>query len=371
MRTLYSNSVETFFPFEVFKDQLVFIPKEESQMFQSLDENFISSGDALTESEEMSEQTFQAKTAGLHILPNSSFTATDYIGASYLKVPTTLNETFIDFKLYNTQSNLLTDLYTPSELNRIRFIKNGLYSLRFPVNKLNTILTDSLLIEANDFDNIKQNLGEYVIIITPKYIQGSISNIIDKKHIRWEDLSSNDNGFNLPIDKRRTVYQINKSTFQNTLWSFETGTESGRLFGSVVEVWNSSLTILKETKLMTENRFNFSNSNSFSEFVLYPDNFGFDSEQIVTGDIVRIYPRETSFKEVSLFIEYKHKNSRIEKVISYLLNDVVRDLQHGLYEVYDNTGVTLDDNDIPTGKVEHRYQLSQTDKYEIRKKIKL
>ena len=122
---------------------------------------------------------------------------------------------------------------------------------------------------------------------------------------------------------------------------------------------------------MNENIFNFSVITPM-QIVLSPDNMGYDAstQNPNVGDILRIYPRETFFDEVIIEVNYKDKYLQIENMISFILNDVARDMKTGTYQVYDDKGLKVETTGVITGNVIHRYQISSTDRAEIRKRIK-
>jgi hypothetical protein len=371
---LYDNTVESFIAVEAKKQQIAFFPKEESQMFQSKKYNWLTlSADENTDNQDAT--AFDNRDVPNYLPLNSSHTATDYIGAVTIKVPCTISDTFAEFKYYDLIKDLVKDLYDVTDNTaKLKPILNGLQTLRIPKNVFNETL------DANDTDGIAANggsalvkhYGNYYITIKPKYIETSISSIIPKSHVSWDDMDTNNAGSGVPIAKRRDIINCNKTDFENTVWSFENNPEqSGRLFGSVVELWDSGGTTLKQTKVMAENNFNFSNSNPM-EVVLYPDNFGYDpaNQAPAVGDILRVYPRETFFDEIVIEVNYKDKYLQIENMISFMLNDVARDMTTGSYQVYDDKGLTVESTGVITGNVKHRYQISSTDRYELRKRIK-
>jgi hypothetical protein len=311
---------------------------------------------------------------------NSSHTATDYIGATTATVTAVIADNFADFKIWDINSGSVSDLYDVSDSTvKAKFIRTGFQTLRIPANKLNTILTDQDAIEANNNSNIKKNFGQYYFIVAPKYVQTVIGNVILRKHTEWLDMGANGSptvsGIHIqinPDDKRRTIYECDKDNFKTLPWDFETsGEQSGRLYGSIVEIWDSTQTTLKQVKVMTENEFNFNTSDSM-RFVLYPDNVGYDTPEqaIISGDIVRIYPRESYFNQIVLEVNYKDKTLQVENLLAFMLNDTVRDMMTGIYEIYDNNGFTIDSSGNYTGNVVNRFQIFQTDKNEARKRIK-
>lgn len=311
---------------------------------------------------------------------NSSHTATDYIGAATMTVTANIVDDFADFKIWTLATGSVDELFEDGDTTeKAKFITNGFQTLRIPANKLNTILTTQDEIEANNNSNVRKNFGQYYFIVSPKYIQTVVGNVIDRKHVEWLDMLDNADqtvsGVHIqynPADKRRKIYECDKVDFEGLPWDFESsGEQSGRLFGSIVEVWDSTSTTLKQVKVMTENEFNFDTADSM-RFVLYPDNVGYDAplQEIISGDILKIFPRETYFNQIVVEINYKDKTLQIENLLAFMLNDTVRDMLTGIYEIYDNNGFTIDETGNYSGTVLNRYQVFSTDKTEARKRIK-
>lgn len=373
-KDLYDNSVNDFVVLEPKKQQAVFFPKEESQMFIGKESNYVSADTSLM-SDNQDLDSFANRALGGYLPLNSSQTATDYIGAINMQVPFSLQDSFVDINFYDVQRDVFQTLFDDTDTTqKIKSIVNGLQTLRLPSNVFNTLITttDIDAIMANGGSPYINNYGYYYIFIKSKFIQSTISNVIPRTHISWEDLASNNDGTGTPINKRRTIYECDKADFENTPWLLENSPEqSGRLFGSVVEVWDTTLTTLKQIKIMNENVFNFSVADEM-QFVLTPDNMGYDSptQEISNGDIIKVYPRETYFNEIVIEINYKDKYLQIENMISFMLNDVARDTQTGAYQIYDDAGLTVEPTGLITGNVIHRYQISQTDRFELRKRIK-
>jgi len=371
---LYDNTVDTFVAVEGKKQQFGFFPKEESQMFSSQKYNFVATSET-DNSDNQDAEAFTHRATGSYLPLNSSHTATDYIGAVTINVPYTILDNFAQFKFYDITNDEVKDLYESDDtVAKLKTIMNGLQTLRIPKNVFNEILdpNDEDGIAANNGSAIVKKYGNYYIIIKPKYIETSITAINEKAHFPWANVSDNNNGSGSPITKRRDIIECDKNDFLETSWLFENNPEqSGRLYGSIVEVWDASGTTLKQTKILMENIFNFESSDPL-QLVLSPDNFGYDpaSQAPGVGDLLRIYPRETFFNEVTIEISYKDKYLQIENMISFMLNDVARDMTTGSYQVYDDKGFVVESTGIITGNVLHKYQISQTDRYELRKRIK-
>ena len=250
--------------------------------------------------------------------------------------------------------------------------------LRLPKNRFNTILTVPSDILANNGSNVVYNYGSYHIVIKPKYFETSILSFENSTQTRWEDLPTSISGdgssstLNLSsTTKRRTIVTCDKDGFLGTIWNFENNAkQSGRLFGSVVEVWNSTKTVLKQSKVVMENQFNL-DVPSDVQLVISPDNMGYDVENqsITTGDILRIYPRENYFDQIIIEISYQNSSTQVTSLVSFMVNDVVRDLSNGIIEIYDDKGITIDSSGNFNGNVIKRYQIAQYNNFEVRKKI--
>lgn len=415
---LFDNTIDSYVVINPTKQQVAFYPKEESQMFTSKESTFTGNrpasfqNDPETESENTDTRAFiqRAKddTAGIPIdysdfyggLPggatsqgngykynlhniNSSHTETDYIGAANVEIPAIINETFATFNLYNLTTNTTSILYTVDDTAaKIRSIINGMQSVRIPKGIFNTTLTDETAIIANNNSPLVKNYGFYYVAIAPLYVRTTVANIIQRNHYDWYNLYVNgelayDGGNSLlkitPITQRRTVYECTKADFQNLPWNFETsGLQSGRLYGSVVEVWDSGETVLKQTKVMMENEFNFSNVDANAHFALSPDNVGYDSpaQKVSTGDVLRIYPRETYFNQMIIEVNYQNSFTQIQNLLAFMMNDAVRDITTGVYQIYDDNGFQIDTSGNINGTVLSAFQLFNTGKYEARKVIK-
>lgn len=420
-KDLLDNSADSYMVINPTKQQVTFFPKEESQMFTSKESSFTgsrpfgNSNDPETESENKDTLAFieRAKDpsngasngsidyndlyggipAGTSTLSleykydfdniSSSHTETNYIGAAKVDIPATINETFTNFNLYNLVTNSTSPLYgTGDTITKVRTILNGIQSLRIPANVFNTILTDETAIIANNNSPTVKNLGLYYIIVSPLYVRTTVGNIISRVHYDWFNMNTNGTiGYDsvnellsiVPTNQRRTVYECSKTDFESLPWNFESsGLQSGRLYGSVVEVWDASETTLKQTKVMMENEFNFSLSGVQTHFTLYPDNVGYDApgQKVTIGDVLHIYPRETYFNQIVIEINYQDGSQQIQNLLAFLMNDAVRDITTGVYQIYDNKGFVIDSSGNVNGTTVASFQLFNTGKYEARKVLK-
>jgi hypothetical protein len=173
---LLDNTVDSFIIINPTKPQLAFFPKEESQMFTSKTPNYngVITGqhtDYVNESENTDTRAFinrtKAEAADVTKIGgtnsgdyaeynfkttdvNSSHTATDYIGATSINVPTVLDDEFVNFSLYIAATNSRTPLYDASDTaTKISNIVSGIQRVRIPANALNETLEDEAEIEAN------------------------------------------------------------------------------------------------------------------------------------------------------------------------------------------------------------------------------
>lgn len=369
---LIDNEIDKYILINPIQQQFFSLPKEESQVFTSRSYNYSSAPMGYTNDpgNESENRDLELNTTDTHL--NASFMPTDYIGMSIINLPYKIIENFADFRLFNPSDDTAKDLY--SEVgNNLKTFTLGVQMLKIPKNIFNTILTDEIAIQNNGGE-IKKNYGNYFINISPRYIESIVSNVEDKAHFPFEKLGDNFitiDGIVYPEKRRRNIYSINISDFIGIQWEFESNLKaSGRLIGSVVEIWDSSGIEIKQTKIMAENEYNL--EDGVFRFVLSPDNMGYDSEKndININDIVRVYPRESYFNPILIDINYEDNSANIKAALQYMVNDVTRDLTTGIYEIYDETGVKVDSSGNFDGKVIQKYQVQQFGKYEVRKKLK-
>lgn len=346
---IFNNEKDTFLPIEVKKQIVAFYPKEESQMFQTLN------------SENTDKPAFDYSTNG--VLLNSSHTATDYIGAATKTVPCNILEEYANFNLTDLDSGTTRNLFADSDIaSKLSLVNTGVQLLRIPRNVFGYEVEDE-----NGVFVFNKKFGKWLISITPKFLNTNIINIVEKEHVPYEDISSNNAGDDTPVSKRRDIIFVDLTDFQNTIWEFENESEGGVLYDSIVEVWDGSNTRLKSIKVISEAFI----SNSEAKLVLYPNNFGFDSStnEYSIGDNLRIYPKETYFDKVLIDVDFKDENKKIENLVAFMLNDVVRDMLTGTFDIYDDQGFQIDQDGNFTGKVIKRYQISATDRHELRRNI--
>jgi len=399
---LTDNTVDNYLLVNPTKQQVAFFPKEESQVLPGRTYDYTSDTDPQTRTEDTDTIAFinNTKTDGTPnfslvnitgTLPadnasyslklnsiNSSHTPTDYIGSVINYIPTTLNDTFTDYKLVNFTTNNIADLYPSTDTNvRVTNIYPGLQKFRIPSSIFNTVLTNATDILNNNGSSVKPNYGIYYLLISPKYLQTSIVDITEHYHqntiSQFSNANNNSTTSNVnvqPTRVRRTIIECANTDFSGTIWSFETyPNQAGRLYSSVVEIWDSTLTVLKQTKIITENILNIGTGNN-TELVLQPDIIGYDtaSQAPSVGDILKIYPRETYFDNIIVEVNYNNPALAVNNLVAFMLNDAVRDVSNGLIEVYDNNGLTVDTSGNINGNVIQSYQITQYGNYEIRKK---
>jgi hypothetical protein len=357
--TIKDNTVENFLPISPKAPKFGVFPKEENQMFQSFDYNWI--------------PTNQPNYSSL-LSPTLQRSATDYMGVTTFEAPVVLKESlvdisYLDFQKYNfntlTSSNiesLMSPLYgTGDNAPKIASIFNGLQLIRIPVDVFNDTTADPMV----------YGYGKYYIKVSPKYIQAPVSTIEGRFHSSSFDLNN-------PTHLRRRIVRVNKTFFFNKVWNFENQSfakQSGRLYGSVVEVWNSNLTEKKDVKVIAENNLHLlaSDGFSFAELHITPEIVGYEApgQAIVPGDVLRIYPRESYFNPIYIEVTYEEKGKSLEEAVRYMKNDATRNLKTGVIEVYDDNGITFDSQGNLNGTVIQSYQVSLQGDVEVRKNLNL
>jgi hypothetical protein len=335
--TLLDNTVDKFILINPTKPQIAFFTKEESSMLGEKSYNNLS----------------PAK--------NDTEAPSDYIGSAAFTVPATIDAAFVDFKYI--KDSILTDFFTTAEL-KLQKIDNRIHFLRIPAGKFQTTLTATADIAANGGSKIRKDFGTYYITIEPKCIVTNVIAVNQPNHTITGVANTN---------KKRTVIDIDKTDFLGTIWDFESvNTQKGRLIGSVVEIWDATLTRLKQTKVITENDFGFTDTNVNGKLVLTPDSLGYDvdNQAPLIGDMLKVYPRESYFDSMIVQLDFKNILYEADTFVSYMLNDTVRDIQTGVYEIYDKAGFTIDASGNFNGNVIQKYQIFQKDIYEARKRLK-
>lgn len=354
---LTDNSVDQFIAIEPTKqitaEQLV----EESMVFEGrepgYDPNDSDAEKALTSGEStVIDDVLVFANTGTKQRISSSISPSDYSGHYNKIIPTTISQEYADFWFYKHGEFIQQPLFDDSSQQKLLTLEPGLQFIRIP---------------ASVFEN---QFGVYYLSIAPKYIQVQISNVIPKEHHYWGTTLDDRVG----DSRRRNVYQFGLSAFTDTAWEFEvpyssqiTSLQRNRLVGSVVQCISGGL--VKNTKIITNDFLDF--SQNIGNIVLSPDFMGFDSPNdiISTGDIIRIYPKETAFDKIIIKLEYTDNSISPVSLAGYLLNDAVRDLKTGIIEIYDEQGVTINNQGIPEGNVILSYQVSQEGNKEIRRNL--
>ena len=371
---LTDNSVDKYVLINPTKQQFFSVAKEESQMFPSADYNF----SGVVPSDYTNDPNWQTENRDIQISTttdthlNASFMPLDYIGMSNYNIPVFISELFSDIKLYDVNNGSINNFYASS--GNLQNISNGVQLMKIPANIFNTTLTDPVAIANNGGSNILNNYNSYYILVSPKYVQSTISQITPAVNYEFSLNYLNTitiGGQVLPAQKRRRIYSCPNEDFKLLPWNFEAQpNQAGRLLGSVIEIWDSTATVLKQTKIVNENDLNF--TETLAKFVISPDNVGYDpiEYQTAPGDVVRIYPRETYFNQFILEVNYVDNTKTIKAALEFMLNDVARNMSNGIYEVYDDAGVTVDTAGNFEGNVIQKYQISQYGIFELRKKLK-
>ena len=372
---LEDNTINSYIPIEAKKPIFGFLPKEESLQGHSRDWNFDGTNNITgTESAPAYNDAFAALAAHSVTPVNDANTATDYIGAVTVDTPYILQDKYVDFSMIDTYTNdiltiagtniesLMTSFYSVNDTNKKAIsLFNGLQVLRIPANIFNdTSITPTL-----------KKYGSYYLKISPKYLQTTITGFTGRDQETWANTNtSNPKG-------RRTVTLVDSNPFiSDAIWNFGTvplgltvNQQRGRLQESIVEIWDSTLKTLKQTKFVVEDIPSLASGSSTS-LVLSPDTVGYDSPNQVAsiGDVLRIYPRETYFKTIFIQLIYQDTSTNIMSLVRFMKNDTTRSLISGIYEVYDDAGVTIDQQGNINGNVIMSYQISQVGSTEIRRK---
>ncbi len=272
----------------------------------------------------------------------------------------------LDLSIYNNPSNMenwLTDLFESNDNFKIATLFNGLQFLKIPLNCFNNITTTP----------VTPNYGLHYIKVSPKYFDSPVVSITPRQqsHMLYPLVT--------PFDAYRQygfrqIINIDKPSMTGTVWNFESLAskfQRGRLIGSIVEVWNSTLQTKKQTKIIVEDDYYNNNSATESALILSPDTVGYDapSQVIVPGDVLRIYPRESFFNPIFIEVNYQSLTSDITSLVRFMKNDAARDLTNNVYEIYDDNGITINSNGNLDGQVIMSYQIIRAGQKEIRRRI--
>lgn len=382
--TILDNTTDQYIVINPTAPNLAFYPKEESFMLPHFD------WDINVPSTDTKRGVYVGQTsewtnhrASNSTIPiNSRASATDYIGATIQSLPYYIREQFANFTYFNPKVNglfTLSNTLNPTlELNlydntdtvsKLGLIFNGLQSLRIPADRFNVTLTDAEEIIANGNEIIRKDYGKYYIKISPKYIDVEINSITDRQHKPWPDIAGD--------EYRRKFFGFDSTPFENQPWDFDyklgTAAPSGRLFGSIVEVLDASKTTIKQNKICMDNI--IIPADGIGSVVLSPDIVGMEAynQAPAVGDILRFYPRETYFNPILIELEYKNNSSTLEAAIRYLKNDIARDLNTNIIQVYDDNGISVDTQGNVNGVITEAYQISvsQNGQQELRRQLKI
>jgi len=373
---IQDNTVVNYIPITPKKPQVAYIPREDSLQMTAVDWQYNGSNSQYTFTvDQATEITNRTGSSTPDIPVPSKIGEQVYVGVVNHSIPHIIDELFTDFLLMDVHTGdftslisadietLSTPLFPISDTDpKVVSVFNGLQVLRIPIDRLNDISTVPTIF----------NYGKYYIKVSPKYIDSEITFVGLREQKVWADAVLNTN-YN-----SRIVYGTNNSDFLSTPWDF-TNTlhtnQNGRLQESIVEIWNNSKTIKKQTKVIVENNLGFGivGPSSSTSFVLSPDSVGYDTPNQTIGltDFLRIYPRETYFTPFYIEIDYKNKDLDLETLIKYTKNDAARNLKTGVLEIYDDNGITIDSGGNVNGTVIQAYQISTAANgdVEVRRKI--
>lgn len=390
-KKIYDNSIDNWIIIEPKKPLVNFIPLEE--------ENYVKSRSAFHNGTDQPNTTIQNKDQSVANTYQVSETPTDFENAeasslvssllpkkfagvhSYM-IPWNIPEKFANFFLvdivtgnFNSFSetfNKLTEVkfFDDSDTNaRIVNLQQGIQAVRIPVDRLK-------------FDG-NYKYGNYILKIAPKYIEVDIINLVETNV--GEDLGELANNIvNYPEKKNTKVYLVDRLPFFNdTIWDFKTfpssnssySYQTNRLINSVVEIYRNGIFVGKKTIISDDLNYNGLSSTPLTSntgiIALGPDLIGWDpkEETINIGDTLRIFPRETYFDSINILIEFANKKQDFDMLLRFLQNDTVRNLKTGVFEVYDDNGLTIDSNGNINGTTIMKYQVSQGNGVEYRKRL--
>jgi len=362
---LNNNNILNFVPFKGTKPLFAFPPSDEMGQWtkRAHDYDGINSVTS-TESVDAVTDVIAAANQGYNIPMENKYSKPNHFGVINHTVPCLINQDKADFKYfyldlnsdlsqYSNPSNIeswLSDFYESNDNFKVATLFTGLQFLKIPIDKFEDIY------------------GNYYIKVSPKYIETTITNLIPRVQI---PLIGNVGTQTSPY---REVIQVDKLPFNGTIWNFDSLTnlmQRGRLLGSVVEIWDSSKQILKQTKLITEDDVYNNNSSSIAKLILSPDTIGFDapSEVATIGDVLKIYPRESYFNPLFFEISYQKNEDNLQNFVKYMKNDASRDLTNNIIEIFDDAGITIDGNGNVNGNVIMSYQIIKVGNKEVRIKI--
>ena len=298
--------------------------------------------------------------------PNDDTTKIPWFGHT---VPHIINPDYADFKYFYMEEGIdlssysnptameswLEELFDVGDNFKIATLFNGLQFLKIPINRFNDTTVNP---------NIN-NYGTYYIKISPKYIETTI-NVIDVHP-------------NNAVDYL-TLIILRAPFAASTLYNFGDThfLQVDRLTGSIVEIWDSSLQIKKQSKIILNDNYAYENDLNYptgleSLIVVSPNtaNKDFIQQTPTIGDKVRIYPKESYFEPIFIKVSYQSATNDLLETIRYLKNDVSRDLVNNIIEVYDDAGATVNNQGVIDGVVIQSYQISKIGQRELRKRLNI
>lgn len=281
------------------------------------------------------------------------------INSDYANFKCFFMEEGIDLSSYNNPTAMeswLEELFDAADSFRVATLFNGLQFLKIPINRFNDLTISPSV----------NNYGTYYIKVSPKYIETTITfiDIIPLPPIAG------------PYMEILTVLKAPfKTPLSLSLWNFEDANVAltNRLVGFVVEIWDSSLQVKKQSKIIFSDDYKnpYDISGLTSKIELSPTTCvgDFVQQTPAVGDKVRIYPKDSYFEPIFIEVSYQNNSNDLLEAIRYLKNDVTRDLVNNVIEVYDDAGATVNSQGTIDGVVIQSYQISKVNNKELRKKL--
>jgi len=356
------NSIVNYIPISPTSPKMMFIPTEESASWILKD--FVNSQTNYEGISQTPYSLLSANRTNLSPLFPGFKSPTQYVGVSTIDTIHIINPIFADFFISN--ENIESENLFLNDEEKIKVLGNKIQLLEIPQYRF------------KNYNDNTYNYGLYYLSIQSKCITTTVSTISLGKHLPYEATSGSlsvstayVNSTNTSL-KRRTYYSVDKNPFLNTIWEFENINhlqQKGRLLGSVVEVYSSSGEY-KTTKFISNDDIN---TNALVNLELSPNYIGYDSpfQNIIVGDILKIYPKESYFNAISIILNFQSINNSITGLSQYIKNDVARDLQTNVFEIYDDNGITVSEDGSIDGTIIASYQISQVNNKEVRKNLNI
>lgn len=369
VKNITNNDIDNWVLINPTKPLYAELPKEESQMFFGKEYNYnpANINKAIQGIDNTGDAIINANLGNLYKI-NSPISETDYSGILNSKVPTLIDEALCKITFFKENDWTIKEFY--SNIFITKFKKVGeLQFLNIPANvfKINPDPTNT------DFDNYVNDYGYFYVNIEPLYIETEVIEINSKEHYPYDSSLS---GLTNEQGNRRTIYKLDILNFKNTPFNFERSFDSNilnavwsnRLLGSLVynkDLFNGN----KNIKIITSDYFNF--NNNLANICVSPDYMGVDSpnNKFTIGDKLRIYPNESYFEPITIQVNFTREINENEQIKKFLLNDAVRDFTNNIIEVYDDEGLTIEDNGEISGRVYLSFQVLEKQGKEIRKKL--